>query len=84
MYDVCIAHTLNEVEAQLVVNVLIESGVSARSDAVDSSSVFGGLSFESGHAVFVPVGSVRKAREVLSHYPHFKDLKHVGGESGPK
>ena len=77
---VCIAHTLNEVEAQLVVNVLIDEGIAARSDAVDSSSAFGGLSFESGHALFVPAEAAGRAREVLSRYPHFKDLKHVAGE----
>ena len=78
MSMVCIVHTANEIEARLVVNTLVEAGIAARSDAVDSPSIFGGLPFESGHAVFVAEESVHRAREVLSHYPHFKDLKHVG------
>ncbi len=38
---------------------------------------FGGLAFEPGHAIFVAASQARRAREILSHYPHFKDLKDV-------
>jgi hypothetical protein len=67
----------NEIEAAMVVNLLREEQIPARSDASLSSPAFGGLPFESGHGVFVPQSQARKAREILSRYPHFKDLRNV-------
>ena len=49
----------------------------ARSDANPAMNVFGGLPFEPGHKVFVPASMAHKAREILSHYPHFHDLRNV-------
>lgn len=62
----------NELEARLVVKVLTEAGIDATSDASETSPALGGLPFESGHRVFVPGRSAKKAREVLEHYPNFK------------
>jgi len=67
----------NEVEAAMVVNLLREEDIPARSDATASMPVFGGLPFESGHVVFVPSSQARKAREILAQYPHFKNLRNV-------
>ena len=67
----------DEYEAAMVVNVLNEEKIPARSDANQAMNVFGGLPFEPGHAIFVPSSLARKAREILSKYPHFKNLKNV-------
>jgi hypothetical protein len=67
----------NEVEAALVVNLLREEDICARSDATAASPIFGGLPFESGHVIFVPTSQARVAREILARYPHFKNLKNV-------
>ena len=67
----------NEVEATLVVNLLKEEEIPAWSDASPTAPVFGGLPFESGHRVFVASSMARKAREILSHYPHFHNLRNV-------
>jgi hypothetical protein len=67
----------NEVEAALVVNLLREEDISARSDATAGTPIFGGLPFEPGHVIFVPTSQARVAREILAHYPHFKNLKNV-------
>jgi hypothetical protein len=67
----------NEVEAAMVVNLLKEEDIPARSDATASMPVFGGLPFESGHAIFVPASQARKASEILGRYPHFKNLRNV-------
>ena len=73
MDEVRVCEVENEAEAILVVGVLNDAGIEARSDATPSSTVFGGLPFESGHGVYVPAASGHKAREVLSHYPHFQN-----------
>jgi len=62
----------NDVEATLVVNLLLEKGIAARSDASSTGPLFGGASFDAGHRILVPVESARKAREILEHYPNFK------------
>ena len=67
----------NEVEAAMVVNLLREEGLHARSDASASMSVFGGLPFEPGHVILVPSSLARKACDILSKYPHFKNLRNV-------
>jgi hypothetical protein len=67
----------NEVEAAMVVNLLREEDIPARSDSTPAMNVFGGLPFEPGHAIFVPSSQVDKAVEILSNYPHFKNLKNV-------
>jgi hypothetical protein len=67
----------NEVEAAMVVNLLNEDGVPARSDANQAMNVFGGLPFEPGHAIYVAASQARKASEILAKYPHFKKLKNV-------
>jgi hypothetical protein len=75
--EVRLCEVSNEVEAAMVVNLLKEEGIVAHSDATPASHTFGGLPFESGHTIYVPRGSARRAREILAHYPHFKDLKNV-------
>jgi hypothetical protein len=67
----------NEFEATLVVNLLREEDISARSDATAATPIFGGLPFEPGHVIFVPSSQVRVAREILARYPHFKNLEKV-------
>jgi hypothetical protein len=57
--------------------LLNEDGVAARSDANQAMSVFGGLPFEPGHAIYVASSLAKRAREILSKYPHFKNLKNV-------
>ena len=75
--EIRICEVSNEPEAAMVVSLLNEEDIPARSDATASMAVFGGLPFESGHAIFVPASLARKAREILSQYPHFKNLKNV-------
>jgi hypothetical protein len=81
--EVRLCEVSNEVEAAMVVNLLNEDGIPARSDATPAMTPFGGLPFEPGHGIFVAASQARKAREILSHYPHFKDLRDVH-EPGPK
>jgi hypothetical protein len=75
--EVRLCEVANEVEATLVVNLLQDDGIPARSDATQAGGVFGGLPFESGHGVYVTSNNARRALEVLSNYPHFQDLKNV-------
>jgi hypothetical protein len=75
--EIRLCEVANEVEASMVVNLLNEDGVPARSDANQAMNVFGGLPFEPGHAIYVASSLAHKAREILSKYPHFKDLKNV-------
>jgi len=75
--EVRLCDVANEVEAALVVNLLQDDGIPARSDATAAGSVFGGLPFESGHGVYVAAPLARRAREILSDYPHFNNLKNV-------
>ena len=75
--EIRICEVSNEAEAAMVVSLLNEEDIPARSDATASMPVFGGLPFESGHVVFVPSSQARKAREILERYPHFKHLKKV-------
>ena len=75
--EIRLCEVSNEVEAAMVVNLLREDGIPVRSDANQAMNVFGGLPFEPGHTIFVPRSMARRAREILSHYPHFQDLRHV-------
>jgi hypothetical protein len=75
--EIRLCEVANEIEAALVVNLLREEDIPARSDSTPAMNVFGGLPFEPGHHVFVPASQARRAIEILSHYPHFKNLKHV-------
>jgi hypothetical protein len=75
--EVRLCDVVNEIEAALVVNLLQDDGIPARSDATSGSSAFGGLPFESGHGVYVPSPLARRAREILSAYPHYHNLKNV-------
>lgn len=75
--EIRLCEVTNEVEAAMVVNLLKEDDIAAHSDATASMPVFGGLPFESGHAIFVPSSQVGKAREILGRYPHFKNLRNV-------
>jgi hypothetical protein len=75
--EVRLCDVSNEVEATLVVNLLREEDISARSDATAASPIFGGLPFESGHVIFVPTSQAKAAREILGQYPHFQNLKNV-------
>lgn len=75
--EVRLCDVANEMEAALVMNMLKEEGIPARTDATSGSDVFGGLPFEGGHGVFVVSSLARKAREILSQYPHFHNLKNV-------
>ncbi len=80
--EVRLCDVANEMEAALVLNMLQEEGVPARTDATSGSDVFGGLPFEGGHGVFVVPSLARKAREILSKYPHFSKLKNVHEPAG--
>ena len=76
--EVLLCEVANEVEAAMVVSLLREDEIPARSDANQAMNIFGGaLPFEPGHRVFVPRSMARRAREILSHYPHFKNLRNV-------
>ena len=75
--EIQLCEVINEIEAALVVNLLREEGIPARSDASPATTPFGGLPFEPGHRIFVPSSMAWRAREILSHYPHFKDLRNV-------
>ncbi len=75
--EILLCEVANEFEATLVVNLLRDEEIPAWSDASPATPAFGGLPFEPGHRVFVPASMAKKAIEILSHYPHFKDLKNV-------
>jgi Putative prokaryotic signal transducing protein len=75
--EVRLCEVSNEPEAAMVVALLQAQDIPARSDASPGMDLFGGLPFEPGHHIFVPRSMAKKAREILSHYPHFKDLKNV-------
>jgi hypothetical protein len=75
--EIRLCEVSNEVEAAMVVNLLTEDGIPARSDANQAMNIFGGLPFEPGHTVFVPASMAYKAREILGHYPHFHNLRNV-------
>jgi hypothetical protein len=75
--EILLCEVANEVEAAMVVNLLNEDGIPARSDANQAMNVFGGLPFEPGHSIYVASSVARKAREILSEYPHFKKLRNV-------
>jgi len=75
--EIRLCEVANEVEAAMVVNLLREEGIPARSDATASMSVFGGLPFEPGHVILVPSSEATRACEILSQYPHFKNLRNV-------
>jgi hypothetical protein len=75
--EILLCQVGDELEATLVVNLLNEEGIPARSDASSAGNAFGGLPFESGHSIFVPSSTAYKAREILSQYPHFKNLRNV-------
>jgi hypothetical protein len=77
MDEVRLCDVANEVEATLVVNLLREEGVAARSDATEAAPAFGSLPFEAGHVIYVPASEAKRARAILSHYPHFHNLKNV-------
>ena len=74
---ILLCEVANEVEATMVVNLLKEEEIPAWSDASPATPIFGGLPFEPGHRVFVAASLARKAREILSHYPHFHNLRNV-------
>ena len=59
--EIRLCDVANEVEAALVVNLLQGDGIPSRSDATQASSVFGGLPFESGHGVYVPMPLAKRA-----------------------
>ncbi|MDG3006780.1 hypothetical protein [Paludisphaera mucosa] len=80
--EVRLCDVANEMEAALVVSLLDGDGIPARSDATQAGGVFGGLPFESGHGIYVRTAHARKALEILSHYPHFQDLKNVHEPAG--
>jgi hypothetical protein len=75
--EVLLCEVVNEIEAALVVSLLNEDGIPARSDANQAMNVFGGLPFEPGHKIFVTSSQARKALQILAHYPHFKNLRNV-------
>jgi hypothetical protein len=75
--EILLCEVSNEVEAAMVVNLLNEDGIPARSDANQAMNLFGGLPFEPGHSIFVASSLARKAREILAEYPHFKKLRNV-------
>jgi hypothetical protein len=75
--EIRLCEVSNEFEATLVVNLLREEDISARSDATAATPIFGGLPFEAGHVIFVPSSQARVAREILARYPHFKNLEKV-------
>jgi hypothetical protein len=75
--EILLCEVSNEVEAAMVVNMLSEEEIPARSDASPAGTAFGGLPFESGHKVYVAASLARKAREILENFPHFKKLRNV-------
>jgi hypothetical protein len=75
--EIQLCEVANEVEAAMVVNLLNEEGIAARSDTNPAMNAFGGLPFEPGHKIFVPASVAYKARTILGHYPHFHNLRNV-------
>ncbi len=73
--EVKLCDVLNEFEAAMIVNLLQEDEIPARSDASPGPSVFGGLPFEPGHSIFVPHSMAERAWKILSEHPHFKGVK---------
>ena len=58
--EILLCEVSNEVEAAMVVNLLNEDGIPARSDANQAMNVFGGLPFEPGHSIFVASSLAQK------------------------
>jgi hypothetical protein len=79
--EIRLCEVSSEQEAAMVVNLLHEDGLPARSDASPSMNVFGGLPFEPGHSIYVPRPVAARALKILGNYPHFKNLRnlHVPG-----
>jgi hypothetical protein len=75
--EIRLCEVSNEQEAAMVVNLLREEGLPARSDATQSMNLFGGLPFEPGHSIFIPKSVAAKALSILGNYPHFKALRNV-------
>lgn len=75
--EIRLCEVSNEIEAAMVVNLLNEDGLPARSDATQSMSLFGGLPFEPGHSIYVAKSLAGKALNILGKYPHFKELRNV-------
>ena len=76
--EILLCEVSNEVEAAMVVNLLSEDGIAARSDANQAMNVFGGLPFEPGHSIFVACHPRReKLARSWTQYPHFKKLRNV-------
>ena len=73
--EILLCEVANEVEAALVVNLLNEDGIPARSDANQAMNVFGGLPFEPGHKIFVAASQARKALQILAHYPALQEAQ---------
>jgi hypothetical protein len=75
--EILLCEVMNEGEAGILVSMLAEEGIAARSDATQGSTIFGGLPFEPGHKVFVPASQAHKALQILANYPHFHKLTNV-------
>jgi hypothetical protein len=75
--EILLCEVENEVEAALVVNLLNEDGIPARSDSAPGSTIFGGLPFEPGHKIYVPSSLAKVAHDILAKHPHYKKLKNV-------
>lgn len=75
--EIRLCEVASELEAAMVVNLLREDGIAARSDSTQSMSVFGGLPFEPGHTIFVPKSSAVRALKILGNFPHFKNLRNL-------
>lgn len=65
----------NELEAAMIVNLLQEDEIAARSDGSPASSIFGGLPFEPGHVIYVPASMAERAWKILSEHPHFQGVR---------
>lgn len=72
--EVKLCSAANELEVAMIVNLLQENEIPARSDASPASSIFGGLPFEPGHRIYVPSSMAERAWKFLSEHPHFKNV----------
>ena len=59
--EILLCEVSNEVEAAMVVNLLIENEIAAHSDASQAGVAFGGLPFEPGHKVYVAASLGKKS-----------------------
>ena len=75
--EILLCEVSNEFEATMVVNLLKEEGIPAWSDASPATPASAGSPSSRATRSSCPLRWRARRVEILSHYPHFKDLRNV-------